>query len=398
MRSSPQANRAAGCPSVIEVEAISAHGDPVVRNLRITQAYHELSAVLVELTGSAANWCTFATWASKQAGQTIRREDLVRKIVDDAWDAEVLDLPVSRIGEFLRSVGRPTDRRVIAAAIREVFSAVPAIERASAAVARGNRKVFEEIGREFARFIVLVPGAGSTQDAEWIDRFCEGLRPGDPPDGQRLLGAAFRDYHRALFAEDPKSRAELIFLANLRIGLHEQTRLQPEIADALNAPIPDPRELRARLLARLLPDAGWVFTLRLGTARALGWTSPLDEASRQLAERLRQRVRAVVTEELMTLALPDGRLRLGIDMVGSFPEHLQALANQELLDLLQTIDPTPDTPRESGAEDWADLAERMHFITDLFRLRQADGGLLRAPFTPEQTQAIKQSRVPDGRL
>jgi len=27
-----------------------------------------------------ANWCTFATWASRQAGQTIRQEDLARTL------------------------------------------------------------------------------------------------------------------------------------------------------------------------------------------------------------------------------------------------------------------------------------------------------------------------------
>jgi hypothetical protein len=28
--------------------------------------------------GPCANWCTFATWASRQAGQTIRGEDLAQ--------------------------------------------------------------------------------------------------------------------------------------------------------------------------------------------------------------------------------------------------------------------------------------------------------------------------------
>jgi hypothetical protein len=51
-----------------------------------------------------------------------------------------------------------------------------------------------------------------------------------------LLRAAFRDYGRALRAADGKTQAELVLLANLRISLHEQTRLQPEIAPALNAP------------------------------------------------------------------------------------------------------------------------------------------------------------------
>ena len=61
-----------------EVDRIVAIDDPILRNLQITQCYHEISLRVAEILGRSANWCTFATWASKQAGQTIRREDLVR--------------------------------------------------------------------------------------------------------------------------------------------------------------------------------------------------------------------------------------------------------------------------------------------------------------------------------
>ena len=66
-------------PTVADVERIAALGDPVLRNLQITQCYCELSRLFAARTGGEpANWCTFATWASKQAGQTIRKEDLRR--------------------------------------------------------------------------------------------------------------------------------------------------------------------------------------------------------------------------------------------------------------------------------------------------------------------------------
>jgi hypothetical protein len=65
-------------PTVEDIDRIAALEDAVVRNLQITQCYHELSAVLMERLGENANWCTFATWASKQAGQTIRKDDLAR--------------------------------------------------------------------------------------------------------------------------------------------------------------------------------------------------------------------------------------------------------------------------------------------------------------------------------
>jgi hypothetical protein len=39
-----------------------------------------------------------------------------------------------------------------------------------------------------------------------------------------------------------------MLLANLEIGLHEQTRLQPEIAAALDAPLLDPAFTPAQVL------------------------------------------------------------------------------------------------------------------------------------------------------
>ena len=65
-------------PTTAEVSAIATLADPVVRNLRITQCYHELAVVMSALTGPGANWCAVATWASRQAGQSIRKEDLER--------------------------------------------------------------------------------------------------------------------------------------------------------------------------------------------------------------------------------------------------------------------------------------------------------------------------------
>jgi hypothetical protein len=64
-------------PTVDEIDRIAQHGDAIVRNLEITQCYYEISQCVAARIGASANWCTFATWASKQAGQTIRQEDLL---------------------------------------------------------------------------------------------------------------------------------------------------------------------------------------------------------------------------------------------------------------------------------------------------------------------------------
>lgn len=64
-------------PTVAEVDAIAAMANPVLRNLEITECYADLSAAMRARTGDSADWCTFATWASRQAGGTIRGEDFL---------------------------------------------------------------------------------------------------------------------------------------------------------------------------------------------------------------------------------------------------------------------------------------------------------------------------------
>jgi hypothetical protein len=65
-----------------EVRRIAAIGSPVLRNLEITYAYSLLAADVARRTGQGANWCTFATWASRQAGATIRGEDALDLLTD----------------------------------------------------------------------------------------------------------------------------------------------------------------------------------------------------------------------------------------------------------------------------------------------------------------------------
>jgi len=377
-------------PSLADIDAIGACPHPVLRNLRITQAYHELSTAMARKIGSAANWCTFATWASKQAGQSIRGEDLGRKIEEAFARSEAVRRAVGRIRDLRRAAGRALDDRTSLAAIREACAPLLTVGRVSDAVARGNKKVFDEIGREFARFLHMMANSGA--DSTAVEEFCAGLRPGDPPVGQRLLAAAFRDYHRAMTLTDAKARAERMLLAALRIGLHEQTRLQPEIEEALNAPVPDPAEFRRRLVQAL------VHGIMESLARAPRWHGALDEVAGHLAERLRPLVRAVVTEELMTLTLAETTLHLGSDLTGSFPAELTTLADLELVEFVSGVDQTRDTLRGSGTDDWARLTDRMHFIADLFRLYLDAPSLFQPPFTPEQLGVIAEGRTPDGTL
>lgn len=384
-------------PSVEEVDRIAAVSEPILRNLHITQAYYELSAPLVPRLGRSANWCTFATWASRQAGQTIRREDLAQ-----ALDGLFGTAPETKAAlEVLVRVARRAGARSGAAEIRRwieiALQPSESLARAADAVARGNRKVFAEIGREFARF-----GAHCQEDQTYrpenIEAFCTGLREGPPPEGQAYLRQAFAHYYRAFFEPDAKKQSELMLLANLEIGLHEQTRLQPEIAEALDAAVVDPDLLASRLLGAFFPWQGRPLYVLLRLMRVLGRPTLLDRALQRLVTAVRKDVRRFLTDHLMVLCFPQGmRLRLGDDLNAAFAPSLEKLANADLNALLDRIDPTADSLRDSGTADWANLPDRLHYIADLFRCYQESPLLLEPPFSPIQAEEIKMGRLPSTR-
>jgi hypothetical protein len=386
-----------GIPTLEDIHRISAVSDPVLRNLQITQCYYELSTVFARRTGLSANWCTFATWASKQAGQTIRKEDLKRlleRLLQHSPDAFLTaegfaaSLPASEA----RSIG---NLRSVALDARNFTSA---IERASDAVGRGNHKVFEEIGYEFARFFTLCLDDETLQEAK-ITHFCKDLRPGDPPEGQSYLCQAFSHYYQAMFTQDAKTRAELILLANIQIGYHEQTRLQPEIAESLDAGLISSIEFAQRLLSQIFPLNGWLALAMLTLRRLLNRPTALDRAIQAAMNAARIVLRETLTEIMMTISLPTGgQVRLGKDLEHGFPESLQLINQPDLKELLAKLDPTPDSLVDSGAADWANLNDRLHFIIDLFRCQQENQELLTPPFTPVQIEAIKSGKLPDGKL
>src|SRR5262245_34677029 len=123
-------------PTVDEVDRISRLSDPVVRNLQITQWYYEISQSIPRLTISSANWCTFAIWASKQAGQTIRKEDLVRAFEDRFHlSAKISDILEDLVGH-LRAVSMRLEDGKARQALLQALNPTAAFARAGDAVAR----------------------------------------------------------------------------------------------------------------------------------------------------------------------------------------------------------------------------------------------------------------------
>lgn len=348
-------------PTTADVERIAEIQDPALRNLLITACYHELSAATAARLDGVANWCTFATWASRQAGTTIRGADL------EAAFEQRAGTHVRRLAELAQRYSADVARNVLV--IRQLIARQRPLRRAADAVARGNLKVFAEIGREFARY----------------------LADGQPPAQPERLHQAFGAYNEALAMSAGPRRSQLILYANLLIGFHEQTRLQPEIREALDSARAELDALRPLLIRNLLP--GWWQRMRGAIARMIGRPLPIDVMIGQFIAQLCDELRELITAEMMTLRLPTGDLRLGRDMRTAYPVALHDLDYAPLLALLASPDIAASAPHPAE-RDWSDFPYRMYFIARLFRAWQERAELLQAPYSPAQLGEMRAGRMP----
>jgi hypothetical protein len=353
-------------PDVAEAQRIAGIENPVIRNLEITECYARLAAGMATRAPACSNWCTYATWASRQAGATIRGEDLVDELERELGRDAELAHPLASLWRWLIRRGLFQRQTWLGRLMADLHTPFDAFERASDAVADGNRKVFAEIGVHFARYLHETD-ASLGADSPKFARFLDGFTPGEPPDGQRYLREAFTRYQRQHSEPNPRRRAQSIVLANLEIGLHEQTRLQPQIRAAIDAAIPQ-------------HDPGW---------RLL---------RRKLQRELSELSRVVITRRFMVLTLPGAVLALGRNLDMPFPEQLRSPDDPELVALLARYEPVPPALDDCAAHDWSELTQRMHYIAHLFRACHEDPQLATAPFTPQQVAQFRAGVVPEGDL
>ena len=377
-------------PSVDEVRQIVAIANPVIRNLRITHCYSRLAAAFAARSGDGANWCSYATWASRQAGRTVRGEDLLEHLGNRFARHRWALHPIRTLWRRLLRHGLFQPETRIGRLTAELHTPFDAFEGASAAVARGNLRVFEEIGLEFARYLHECPPE-TPANAPEVRRFLDSLRPGDP-EGQRYLRQGFTHYERLRFERDPKARAELTVLANLEIGFHEQT---PAAGD--------PRGARCRARNEGGSGAACVrIAFPLDGALVVG--RPGSGGGRYRRRRGRLPANLEQTRTRGDHGLVHGHdaagavLALGTHLDDDYPEVLKEPADAELIELLARFEPVAGAPDDCGARDWSDLQQRMHYIVHLFRAFHLDEQLSRPPFTPEQVEDFSSGVVPDGDL
>jgi hypothetical protein len=178
--------------------------------------------------------------------------------------------------------------------------------------------------------------------------------------------------------------------ANLEIGMHEQTRLQPEIRAALDAPYETVQDLDRRTMRALMP--AW----RRRVPRAVLAVADIvaNAAQREIADMTRE----IITRSLMVMSLPGRELSLGADMDEPFPDMLLELRDPDLVALTGRFEPVAPAPDVTGASDWSDFDERMHYISHFFRAFHLHEELLGPPFTPEQVQLIAAGKIPGGEI
>jgi hypothetical protein len=378
-----------------DIAKISGLEDAVLRNLYITQRYHDLSQALGEtIGGPSVNWSTFATWASKTAGQSIRNEEVPPFVADLVSDAE--DDAMHHLGKIASIVDAivPTTgfhASFLLAPVKETLGTV------SKSIGDGNLKVFAELAPIFVRFCETMRSASSPTQAV-LTGFIETLDPRPTAQGgQDQLRLAFTNYFQALVETDDVDKARRMLAGNCQIGVHEQTRLQPQIAEAMDAPIDD--ILKKHLYASLGTGAGKGVFQRLVAAVE----APLGGLT-DLVEDLWERI---ATRHLMSLALPGGsKLPLGRNIPKDaasrdfLPAPLQNVtAPTDLVSLIKQYDRARGaTDVGSGSVDWRVLEDRMNFIVNLFRSRQLDAELLEPPFSDGQRALIEQGQVPGGAL
>ena len=368
----------------LSVDEIASEKDPVLRNLLITQCYHEFAVQLRDAgVGEDATWCAFAVWASKTAGATIRGDVLPRRAQDAI-------LGNKEVQGFLERVNHGITGRALAHLSHDhLAQAIKTItEDVSASIADGNVLVFAELAPLFAQLLAAHGSADPPTPQVTASAFAATERALEVAEDMSGVATAFAAYRNALFAP-PERAAAMVLRANTLAVAHEQQRLQPAIAKALDAAISDTltRAIETDLVRHVpAPNARGVIDRLMDDLCGF-----LDEAwDTALTEVIMQLVTASETFDLRRDVPPlHGKM---------FPVDLADLSGTDAAADVAAWDKTNGTGSPSGAHNWAQLPERMNFIVNLFRSRQRDPNLFNPPFTASQVAALSQGEVPPGPL
>lgn len=362
-----------------EIDQINGQKNLLVRNLQITQGYYQVSRSLRRFVGDRdVNWFAFGTYASKTAGRALRHETLPGPLKSALIRSAGYDNTYVYLNKVLENE--------TPASVSEADNLLARIlSEVSLLISAGNLLIFQELAWPFSDMVRTFMNDWQPDERKWRAFLDSHFQAGPYAEGgQDWLRESLTCFYRARFETNQKSKAELIYLGNLLVGLHEQNRLQPVIARAVAVPFD-------LFTEGLIPDEeaeekGGRFQIRF---RALGY-------SRQLVLR-------TVTRMWMTYALPTRDMKLGKDVVAptglvNFPADLLTIENERCREIIAQFDSGQNTLSGSAAANWARLEDRMTFIVDFFRSYQRYKPLFEPPFLDNQVSAIKAGHFPGGQL
>lgn len=355
------------------IQSIIENKNLVVRNLQVTQGYYRISQGMKRyMSDMNVNWCAFATHASKTAGQALRHELMPNFLRAMMIRRAGFDNTFVFFNKGLSDPDQPL--------VEEQNSRVgEALLRMSELVSDGNITVFKELIWPFSGFISnfkkdWVYDKGKLQ--AFLDEY---LQPGPISEGgQEHLIEAFTAYYNARFETRAKQKAEYVLLGNLLVGLHEQTRLQPQIEQAMAVPL------------ELFSD----------TSKGSRSRNAISNKQTTATGKL---IAKAITQMMMLITLPSRELKLSKNVIAptgivSFPRELIRVENARCLELVRLFEMGQDTLSGSAANDWSRLDDRMSFVVDFFRSHQQYGRMWEPPFLEVQAQGIESGHFPAGPL
>ncbi|HEY4002268.1 MAG TPA: hypothetical protein VGO93_25570 [Candidatus Xenobia bacterium] len=293
------------------ISQVSHMSDPAARNREITQDYTHIGNRLHHMMGDDGG----ANWSTFASFASSRAGETIRGE----------DKPgLGKFGETALSFLSP-------AAIPAMQTRDAAYQQSQQAVGDGNRNVYQDIAPQLQRFADTFEGDKAPNQKKW-DEFSKGFGAdqGEIKDG-------LHEYYQGMFDKDEHSKQEHILHGNLLLAQREQQRLDPTIKAAMPGCSGD------------------------------GWTNGI--------------AKHLMTDHI-TLPLPGENLSLSSD-VPSFqgqeaPAPLHHIDDPGLAQQIQRWGGNAGDNgylKGTGASNWANLGDRMRFISGLMRSRQDDPAL-----------------------
>jgi hypothetical protein len=355
------------------IQSVIQRENLVVRNLQVTQGYYRISNAMKKYVSSKnVNWTSFATHASKTAGQALRHELMPGLLKSSLLRMGGYENTFMFLNEGLGSV-EPQLSEDQNSRLGEAFRHV------SLLVSDGNITVFEELAMPFTAFIDSFKDDWYYNEVKLQEFLDENFEPGPLSEGgQDYLREAFTAYYNARYETRAKAKAEYVLIGNLLVGLHEQTRLQPQIEQSMAVPL--------ELFSDNPNDTG---TENGKKSRF----SPMMSGV----------IGKAFTQMMMLITLPSRDLKLGQTViaptgVASFPIDLLEIEEPRCLELVRMFETSQDTLTGSGAENWSSLRDRMSFVVDFFRSHQQYRRMWDPPFSEEQAKVVESGHFPAGPL